>query len=165
MANDSMFPSPDILNEVEYGRFVLTNLAAKRAKQIKEGAPPLVRIDSSHPLSIALAEIAQGKIKPLFGEEAEKAEEVAVESTVELDTGGLLLPGIDDDTLIQPTVAEDSQEVAATSTSLLASLLGAGEATPEETKESKREESAEISLEDLASQEDKQASNEGVGEH
>ena len=165
MANDSMFPSPDILNEVEYGRFVLTNLAAKRAKQIKEGAPPLVRIDSSHPLSIALAEIAQGKIRPLFGEEAEAVEEAATEKTVELDTGGLLLPGIDDDALIQPTVEEDSKEVAATSTSLLASLLGAGEAPAGESEESKGEESVDISLQDLASQEEKQASNEGVGEH
>ncbi len=62
-----ILPDPDTLNQVEYGKFLLANLAAKRAKQIKEGAPPLVRIESNHPLSIALAEIAQGKIKPLLG--------------------------------------------------------------------------------------------------
>lgn len=58
-----MLPSPDILNEFEHGKFVLSNLAAKRAKQIQEGAVPLVHIDSKHPLSIALAEIAAGKVK------------------------------------------------------------------------------------------------------
>ncbi|MEA2554591.1 MAG: DNA-directed polymerase subunit omega [Fimbriimonadaceae bacterium] len=63
-----MLPSPDILNEFEFGKFVLSNLAAKRAKQLKEGAPPLVRIDSNHPLTIALAEIAAGKIKPIMPE-------------------------------------------------------------------------------------------------
>ena len=61
-----MLPSPDILNEYEYGKFVLSNLAAKRAKQLREGAPPLVNIESSHPLTIALAEIAAGKIKPVI---------------------------------------------------------------------------------------------------
>ena len=161
MANDSMFPQPDILNEVEYGRFVLTNLAAKRARQIKDGAPPLVRIDSSHPLSIALAEIAQGKIKPLFGEEAEAVEEAKAETLADVDTSGLLLPGLDDDTLIQPAVDEGSEEVAATSTSLLASLLGAGEAVAEGTEKPDDEVSTEISLEDLASQEEKKAAGEG----
>lgn len=161
MANDSMFPQPDVLNEFEFGRFVLTNLAAKRAKQIKEGAPPLVRIDSSHPLSIALAEIAQGKIKPLFGKEAEAVEEAKAEALADIDSGGLLLPGLDDETLMQPTVDEDGSEVAATSTSLLASLLGASESTAEETKESEKEVSMEISLEDLASQEEKKAADAG----
>ena len=61
-----MLPSPDILNNYPYGKFVLSNLAAKRAKQLREGAPPLVRVESSHPLTIALAEIAAGKIKPIM---------------------------------------------------------------------------------------------------
>lgn len=61
-----MLPSPDILNEFEFGKYVLSNLAAKRAKQLREGAPPLVNIESNHPLTIALAEIAAGKIKPVL---------------------------------------------------------------------------------------------------
>ena len=82
------------------GPFVLTNLAAKRAKQIKEGAPPLVRIDSSHPLSIALAEIAAGKIKPILVTEGADPMEVGDYSTLEgLDIAdvGLLLPAIEED--------------------------------------------------------------------
>src|ERR1044072_985647 len=61
-----MLPSPDILNDFQPGKFVLSNLAAKRAKQLREGAPPLVQVDSNHPLTIALAEIAAGKIKPIM---------------------------------------------------------------------------------------------------
>ncbi len=61
-----MLPSPDILNNYEHGKFVLSNLAAKRAKQLREGAPALVQCDSNHPLTIALAEIAAGKIKPIM---------------------------------------------------------------------------------------------------
>ncbi|MCH8978134.1 MAG: DNA-directed RNA polymerase subunit omega [Armatimonadetes bacterium] len=156
-----MFPQPDILNEFEFGRFVLTNLAAKRAKQIKEGAPPLVRIDSSHPLSIALAEIAQGKIKPLFGKEAEAVEEAKAEALADAGSSGLLLPSLDDETLIQLTVDEGSAQVAATSTSLLASLLGAGEAVAEETEKPDGEVAMDISLEELASQEEKKAASEG----
>src|SRR6476469_7042437 len=66
--NRLMLPSPDILNDYEHGKFVLSNLAAKRAKQLREGAPALVRIDSNHPLTVALAEIAAGKIKPIMPE-------------------------------------------------------------------------------------------------
>lgn len=65
-SSENIMPQPDVLNELEYGRFVLTNLAAARAKQLREGAPPLVRIQSGHPLTQALAEIAAGKIKPIL---------------------------------------------------------------------------------------------------
>jgi len=66
-----MLPSPDILNNYEHGKFVLSNLAAKRAKQLREGAPQLVACDSTHPLTIALAEIAAGKIKPIMPSQTE----------------------------------------------------------------------------------------------
>ncbi len=91
-----MFPKPDVLNAKEYGKYVLANLAARRARQLKDGAPPLVRIESNHPLSIALAEIAAGKIKPVMGEELEHFEEQE-EAALEALKEGLLLPGIDDD--------------------------------------------------------------------
>lgn len=95
-----MLPSPDILNDFQPGRFVLSNLAAKRAKQLKDGAPPLVQVDSNHPLTIALAEIAAGKIKPIMptGEaEAFDIPETAVlvEETVPGELG-MLLPALDD---------------------------------------------------------------------
>ena len=72
----SIYPSPDKLDSLE-SKYALVILAAKRAKQIKEGAPPLVRIDSSHPLSIALAEIAAGAIIPRVVEDATVAAQKA----------------------------------------------------------------------------------------
>ncbi|MCX8054025.1 MAG: DNA-directed RNA polymerase subunit omega, partial [Armatimonadetes bacterium] len=56
-----IFPSMDKL-ENWGNRYALATLAAKRAKQIKSGAPPLVETDSKNPLTIALDEIATGKI-------------------------------------------------------------------------------------------------------
>lgn len=44
------------------GRFPLVVAAAKRARQLKEGAVPLVKLSSNNPLTIALAEIAAGKV-------------------------------------------------------------------------------------------------------
>ena len=95
-----MLPKPDILNEYPEGKFVLSNLAAKRAKQLKEGAPPLVQVDSVHPLTIALAEIAAGKIKPILnrGGEAIEAPEIPtlmVDDTLPPELG-MLLPGLDE---------------------------------------------------------------------
>lgn len=138
-ANEKIFPAPDILNEVEYGKFVLTNLAAKRAKQIKEGAPPLVRIDTNHPLSIALEEIAKGKIKPILGSDAQAAEldeDYSALDELGLDDVGLLLPGVEDDELDDDDVDllglgdlgfgddDEEEEELEEDASALASLLG-----------------------------------------
>lgn len=96
-----MLPSPDILNDFEYGKFVLSNLAAKRAKQLREGAPPLVQIDSHHPLTIALAEIAAGRIKPVLGPAelamAEESREIQLITDEPLPAElGMLLPALDE---------------------------------------------------------------------
>lgn len=95
-----MLPSPDILNDYEHGKFVLSNLAAKRAKQLREGAPPLVQVDSNHPLTIALAEIAAGKIKPILVGIAEPLEPISdlpmlIDETVPAELG-MLLPALDE---------------------------------------------------------------------
>jgi DNA-directed RNA polymerase subunit omega len=93
-----ILPDPNVLNKVEYGKFVLANLAAKRAKQIKEGAPPLVRIESNHPLSIALAEIAAGKIKPVLDPDAVPAMDESLDiPTLDLSDEDFLLPGLGDE--------------------------------------------------------------------
>lgn len=96
--SDPILPVADVLNNYEHGKFVLSNLAAKRAKQLKEGAPPLVRIESNHPLSIALAEIAAGKIKAVL---APDSTDLAVVEVMDIpDTLpselGILLPALDE---------------------------------------------------------------------
>jgi DNA-directed RNA polymerase omega subunit len=42
----------------------LVLLASERAKQIQQGAAPLIRTGSNHPLTIALEEIQQGAYPP-----------------------------------------------------------------------------------------------------
>lgn len=44
-------------------RFTVVIAAAKRAKQIKAGAPPLVQLPTRNPLTIALYEITSGMIE------------------------------------------------------------------------------------------------------
>ncbi|MBS1709663.1 MAG: DNA-directed RNA polymerase subunit omega [Armatimonadetes bacterium] len=172
-AQEKIFPSPDILNDQEYGKFVLANLAAKRAKQIKEGAPPLVRIDSNHPLSIALAEIAAGKIKPILGSDAhatvEMEDELVALDKLDLGEIGLLLPAIDEDEDLLKAAgfhgddddehdedaehAEDDHEEAVAES--LGDLL---EDDAEEAAAS--DEDADLSLDDLAEQEEAQDDEE-----
>lgn len=170
--HEKIFPAPDTLNEVEYGKFVLTNLAAKRAKQIKEGAPPLVRIDSSHPLSIALEEIAMGKIKPILGSDAQQAEldeDYSALDELGLDDVGLLLPGVDDEEdddddvdidLLDSDEDEDDEEDddsddSAARGSTLDDLLDDDDSSSDDDDDDSgpSEASDDISLDDLAEEE------------
>ncbi len=94
-------PEADVLSSFAEGKFVLSNLAAKRAKQLKEGAPPLIRTESNHPLTIAMAEIAAGKIKPVLPTEELERTPLDVDVDLHLDGPrpaelGMLLPGLDD---------------------------------------------------------------------
>lgn len=110
-----MLPSPDTLNEYPHGKFVLSNLAAKRAKQLREGAPPLVQVDSNHPLTIALAEIAAGKIKPILTGGQDVLEPLAdipvlIDENVPAELG-MLLPALDEtEAALVTTVGEDEAD-------------------------------------------------------
>lgn len=55
-------PLEELLEQVE-SKYALVLAAAKRAKQLKDGALPLVDIDSTNPVTIALEEIATGKVR------------------------------------------------------------------------------------------------------
>jgi DNA-directed RNA polymerase subunit omega len=156
-----MLPSPDILNEFEHGKFVLSNLAAKRAKQLREGAPPLVNVESTHPLTIALAEIAAGKIKPVMptgdlpladGETA-----ALVDETVPAELG-MLLPALDESeaALIGTPIIGDEEgdsdvEHEEPDTLSLSDLVGEEEEEEEEEVAASDEDT--LSLTDIAAQE------------
>lgn len=61
------FPEVDLhkILQKEPNRFLVVTAAAKRARQIKEGARPLIPVNLSEPLNhvqIALKEIEEGKI-------------------------------------------------------------------------------------------------------
>ena len=57
-----IYPSADRLEEKVDCRFTLVVLAARRAKQLREGAPKLIDTPSTNPLTIALEEIAAGAV-------------------------------------------------------------------------------------------------------
>ncbi len=57
-----IYPSADELEKRVDSRFTLVILAARRAKQLREGAPKLLDTPSTNPLTIALEEIAAGKV-------------------------------------------------------------------------------------------------------
>ena len=57
-----IYPSADTIEDRVGSRYSLVVLAAKRAKQIKEGSPVLIETASTNPLTIALEEIAAGKV-------------------------------------------------------------------------------------------------------
>lgn len=59
-----IYPDNDELSQ--YPRYVLALLAAERARMLAAGAKPLIPVNGRefNPLSVALEEIAQGKIRP-----------------------------------------------------------------------------------------------------
>lgn len=61
--SDSMINPPilDLLTKAE-NRYSLVVMVSKRARQLINGATPLVDIDSTKPVTIAINEINQGKI-------------------------------------------------------------------------------------------------------
>jgi len=56
------FPIEELVDRVG-SRFTVVVAAAKRAKQIKDGAPPLINLPTRNALTIALHEIAAGLIQ------------------------------------------------------------------------------------------------------
>lgn len=66
-----IYPSGDKLEELVESRYSLVVLAAKRAKQLRDGAPKLIETTSTNPLTVALEEIAAGKVKARMPTELE----------------------------------------------------------------------------------------------
>ncbi|MDR7520085.1 MAG: DNA-directed RNA polymerase subunit omega [Armatimonadota bacterium] len=56
-------PSLEELLERVPSKYALVMAAAKRARQLKEGVLPLVDIDSANTVTIALEEIATGRVR------------------------------------------------------------------------------------------------------
>lgn len=118
-----IYPSADIL-ENWGSRYSLVVLAAKRAKQLKSGAQPLINTHSRNPLTIALEEIAAGKvlckvadhdILPKASQEAEVAQLLAIptvpledEGAEPVDASAVLTD--DTDLLLDEEEQEDEEE-------------------------------------------------------
>jgi len=57
-----LYPSIDDLLKNVDSRYTLVLLVSKRARQIVDGSKPLVDPKSSKPVSIAVQEVAEGKV-------------------------------------------------------------------------------------------------------
>ena len=55
-------PLEELLDRVN-NKYALVIIASKRARQLKDGALPMVDIDSANAVSVALEEIATGKVR------------------------------------------------------------------------------------------------------
>jgi len=98
-----IYPSPDRLDAME-SKYALVIVAAKRARQLKEGARKLTDSKSTNPLTVALEEIAAGQIVPIQTGEPEKLP-TSVPATPVMT--GLLATSFDDEEpLHEPNAAE-----------------------------------------------------------
>lgn len=89
---------PEKLDRTD-SRFARVIVAAKRARQIKDGARNLVPTRSANPLTLALDEMAAGEILPMHVEEPELLPKSIAPTPV---IGGLLSTSVDDDDLELP---------------------------------------------------------------
>ena len=94
-----IYPSADKIDEQIDSKYALVILAAKRARQVKEGSRPLIKTDSTNPLTVALEEIAKGEIKYRFDENSLAGREaledlklVAGRRDIEVDNDPLATP-------------------------------------------------------------------------
>ena len=87
-------------------RYALVMAIAKRAKQIRDGAPKLVDSKSRNPITVAMEEINSGKLKIIIptAEELEAASRTMTPARQEaVDTSDLFRIGPDEDVLLGDT--------------------------------------------------------------
>jgi len=113
-----IYPSADTIEEKVGSRYSLVVLAAKRAKQIKEGAPVLIETASTNPLTIALEEIAAGKVTvgealpvetPALAQEESSTAPSPIASIISDLTSDA---GVDDEGDEDDDIAEEAADVA-----------------------------------------------------
>jgi DNA-directed RNA polymerase subunit omega len=83
-------------------RYSIVMATAKRARQLIDEAEPMVDDEGNKPLSTAVEELYQGKIKILTEEEARKAREAALAPVIDL--------GMEEE-LAEVPEAEEGEEV------------------------------------------------------
>jgi DNA-directed RNA polymerase subunit omega len=88
-----IYPNADKLDAMS-SKYALVIIAAKRARQVKEGARKYVNSKSTNPLTLALEEISEGEITSIFVGEPEKLPQSLPATPV---LTGLVATSIDDE--------------------------------------------------------------------
>ena len=117
-----IYPAADLIEENIDSRYALVILASKRAKQIKEGSRPLIKTDSTNPLTIALEEIAYGHIKYQFDENSLAGKEAISDQQAVVGRRDLEIDGVDP--LATPNMDDNYVRAAAALGADLDDLLG-----------------------------------------
>lgn len=98
-----IYPAPDKLDAME-SKYALVIVAAKRARQLKDGARRLIDTKSTNPLTVALEELAAGAIIPV---QVGTPEQLPTSLPATPVLTGLVATSIDDDeSMHEPTAAE-----------------------------------------------------------
>jgi DNA-directed RNA polymerase subunit omega len=148
-----IYPSADKIEEQIDSKYALVILAAKRAKQLKEGSRPLVRTESTNPLTIALEEIASGSVQYEFDEASLAGREAIADREAVIGKRELEVKGIDplalpaDDDLLAKAKAELGADLLAGDDALLEESEGED---MDDSEAEEEEEDAPLLIEDEA---------------
>ena len=133
-----IYASADPLEEKVGNKYTLVILAAKRARQLKEGAIQLSDVNSQNPLSIALREVAEERIVPLAPPEREEPAEPLPTDAIQAVALLASIGDEDDLELDEEESSGDEQEEA-----LAADDVGAGKDSELEEREEEEEEAGD----------------------
>lgn len=93
-------------------RYSIVLAAAKRARQIVDGNAPYVNGDVRKPLSVAVAELDQGKVKILpEGGVPEEEEVVTAEETAEVTEESEAVEAAEETEVVEAVVTEPTEEI------------------------------------------------------
>lgn len=130
-------------------RYAMVIAVAKRAKQLREGAPRQVESKSRNPITVAIQEIAAGKLKIIYptAEELEAAERggAAAARPTAIETAELLKV---------PLVEEETAEASAPEEALTPESPDKEESEDEEAEEPEEETTSEAETTDELSEDE-----------
>ena len=134
-----IYPSADKIDKNIESKYALVILAAKRAKQIKEGARSRINTPSVNPLTIALEEIAAGEIKYAFDANSLAGREALADKEAVVGSRDLAVEGLD------PLALPENLDALAKATSALGGdlLSGESEIDPDDEGDDEAEEEEE----------------------
>ena len=136
-----IYPSADKIDENVESKYALVILAAKRAKQIKEGGRARINTPSVNPLTVALEEIAAGEIRYAFDADSLAGREALADQEAVVGSRELAVEGID------PLALPENLDALAKATSALGGDL-TGDAETDSDEESEDDGSEEEEEED-----------------
>ena len=145
-----IYPSADLIEEKVESKYALVILAAKRAKQIKEGGRALIKTDSINPLTIALEEIASGSITYQFDENSLAGREALADKEAVVGARDLEVDGHDplalpDDLGLSSAVARAASQLGAGLSDTLGDEDGEDEAETEDEEVEEEEDTPLLS--------------------